>query len=135
MTNRVSVAFLMALTWAVTSHGALADDDAQAGQVLFANRCIACHSAHATRKPAPLLDGVYGRRAGTVPDYPYSAALKAASISWDARTLDKWLTDPPAFIPGVNMQARVDDPRDRQNIIAYLKSISGNGAAPVNAAD
>jgi cytochrome c len=110
----------------------LADGDAKAGQTLFADRCVACHSAHATRKPAPLLDGVYGRRAGTAPNYTYSAALRGASISWDARTLDRWLTDPQTFIPGVNMQARVIDPRERQNIIAYLKSMSGIAALPNN---
>jgi cytochrome c len=54
-------------------------------------------------------------------------------VTWNAQTLDKWLTDPPAFIPGVNMQAQVSAPQDRQNVIAYLKSISGNGAIPDNA--
>jgi cytochrome c len=112
---------------------ALADGDAKAGQALFADRCVACHSAQPTRKPAPLLEGVYGRRAGTAPNYTYSAALRSASVTWNALTLDKWLTDPPAFIPGVNMQAKVSDPQDRQNVIAYLKSISGNGAIPDDA--
>jgi cytochrome c len=111
---------------------ALADGDAKAGQALFADRCVACHSAQPTRKPAPLLEGVYGRRAGTAPNYAYSAALRNALVSWNAQTLDKWLTDPPAFIPGVNMQAKVSDPQHRQNVIDYLKSISGNGAIPDN---
>ena len=111
---------------------ALADGDAKAGQALFADRCVACHSARPTRKPAPLLEGLYGRRAGTAPSYTYSAALRSASVTWDVQTLDKWLTDPSAFIPGVNMQAQVSDPQDRQNLIAYLKSMSGNGAAPNN---
>jgi cytochrome c len=106
--------------------------DATAGKALFADRCTACHSAQPTRKPAPLLAGVYGRRAGTEPNYAYSVALRDAHITWDARTLDRWLTDPPAFIPGVNMQARVANPKDRQNIIAYLKSISDGSAAPDN---
>ena len=113
--------------------GAQADSDAKAGNALFAARCVACHSANPTRKPGPLLDGVYGHRAGTRPNYSYSAALRSASVLWDAQTLDRWLTDPPTFIPGVNMQARVTDPQDRQNVIAYLKSISGDGAATENA--
>ena len=108
----------------------MADGDAPAGQVLFQNRCIACHSEHPTRKPAPLLEGVYGRRAGSAPNYAYSAALRSAPVTWDAQTLDKWLTDPPAFIPGVNMQAQVSAAQDRQNVIAYLESISGE--APDN---
>ena len=107
---------------------AWAEGDAKAGRVLFQDRCVACHSAQPTRKPAPLLEGVYGRRAGTAPNYAYSAALRSASVTWDAQTLDKWLTDPPAFIPGVNMQAQVTAAPDRQNVIAYLKSISGEAA-------
>ena len=110
----------------------LAANDAKAGQVLFADRCVGCHSAHPARKPAPLLEGVYSRRAGTALNYTYSAALRGASVTWNAQTLDKWLTNPPAFIPGVNMQAQVDDPGQRGDIIAYLKSISGNGGAPDN---
>ena len=127
MAERARTAFLMATicVGALYPARALADGDAKAGQALFADRCVACHSAHPTRKPAPVLDGVYGRRAGTAPNYAYSAALRAASVTWDAQTLDRWLTDPPTFIPGVNMQARVSDPQDRQNVIAYLKSISG----------
>jgi hypothetical protein len=67
--------------------------------------------------------GVYGRRAGSVASYQYSAALKAAPITWNDATLDRWLRSPPAFIPGVNMQAQVDGEQDRQNLIAYLKSL------------
>jgi cytochrome c len=134
MANRSSAVFLVGLICATFYPGrVLADGDAKAGQTLFADRCVACHSAHATRKPAPLLDGVYGRRAGTAPNYPYSAALRGASITWNAEALDRWLTDPPAFVPGVNMQARVSDPQDRRNIIAYLKSISGDGTPSGNA--
>jgi hypothetical protein len=54
------------------------------------------------------LVGVYGRRAGSVPSYRYSAALKGAPVIWNAAALDRWLTSPPAFIPGINMQAQVD---------------------------
>jgi cytochrome c len=125
MTKGLPAIFLIAAISAAAP--AQADGDAKAGQVLFQERCVACHAAQPTRKPAPLLQGVYGRRAGTAPNYTYSAALRNASVTWDAQTLDKWLTDPPAFIPGVNMQAQVSAPQDRQNLIAYLKSISGNG--------
>jgi cytochrome c2 len=131
MTNGFSAIFLIAAMSAAAP--ARADGNAKAGQVLFQDRCVACHAAQPTRKPAPLLEGVYGRRSGTAPNYTYSAALRNASLTWDAHALDKWLTDPPAFIPGVNMQARVTDPQERQNIIAYLKSTSGDGAVEENA--
>ena len=127
MTKSSSAIFLIAAMSTVAP--AMADRDAQAGQVLFQNRCVACHSEHPTRKPAPPLEGVYGRRAGTAPNYTYSVALRSASVTWNAQTLDQWLADPPTFIPGVNMQAQVSDPHQRADIIAYLKSISGNGGA------
>jgi cytochrome c len=130
MTKGFPAIFLIAV---MSAAPARADGDAKAGQVLFQDRCVACHAAQPTRKPAPLLAGVYGRRAGTAPNYTYSAALRNASVTWDAQTLDKWLTDPPAFIPGANMQAQVSAPQDRQNVIAYLKSISGDRAIPNNA--
>src|SRR5258708_38007575 len=126
MTNGFRAMFLITAMSAAAP--ARADGDARVGQALFTDRCVACHSAQPTRKPAPLLEGVYGRRAGTAPNYIYSTALRSASVTWHAQTLDKWLTDPPTFIPGVNMQARVTDPQERQNIIAYLRSINGDGA-------
>src|ERR1700733_1815333 len=106
----------------VAAAPAQADGDVAAGRDLFASRCTACHGLNPTRKPGPLLSGVYGRRAGSVPGYHYSAALAGASIVWNASNLDRWLSGPPAFIPGVNMQAQVDSVQDRQNLIAYLKS-------------
>jgi cytochrome c2 len=102
---------------------AQAAGDVAAGRNLFASRCAACHGLNPTRKPGPLLSGVYGRRAGSVPGYHYSTALTDASIVWSASNLDRWLSGPPAFIPGVNMQAKIDNAQQRLNIIAYLKSL------------
>jgi len=123
--------FLTATLASLLFHSAAAhaSSDEQHGADLFAQRCSACHSINPTRKPGPILSGVYGRRAGTAPNYHYSAALQAASLTWNAQTLDRWLTSPPAFIPGVNMQAKVADPADRRALIAYLKSISPSPTA------
>jgi cytochrome c2 len=114
---------------AATSPAWADGDDVTAGRDLFASRCVACHGLNPTRKPGPPLAGVYGRRAGSVPTYHYSAALKRAPVIWNEATLDRWLASPPAFIPGVNMQAQVDSEQDRQNLIAYLKSL-GTAPAP-----
>jgi cytochrome c2 len=108
-------------------------DAVSAGRDLFDQRCAACHGLNPTRKPGPPLAGVYGRRAGAVAAYHYSAALKGAALTWNATTLDRWLSGPPAFIPGVNMQAQVDSAQERQKLIAYLKSlrapVAGQGAS------
>src|ERR1700742_4983965 len=69
------------------SAAAAANGEQQRGAELFAERCEACHSLKPTRKPGPVLTGVYGRRAGTVPNYHYSAALRAASVTWNDLTL------------------------------------------------
>ena len=123
--------FFSALAAATLVHtfAARASEDEQQGATLFAQRCTACHSLNPTRKPGPILSGVYGRRAGTAPNYHYSAALQGAPVIWNDRTLDGWLINPPAFIPGVNMQAQVADPKDRRALIAYLKSISPEAAS------
>jgi cytochrome c len=107
--------------------------DAAAGQSLFTARCEACHGLNPTRKPGPPLAGVYGRRAGSVASYHYSAALMAAPVTWNDVTLDHWLRSPLAFIPSANMQAHVDSEQERQNLIAYLKSMSAAAAAQKSA--
>lgn len=93
------------------------------GEELYNSRCIACHSPDANRV-GPKHRGVLGRVSGTVPDYAYSKAVKAAKVTWDEQTLDKWLTNPQAFIPGQKMNFRVNDPADRADIIAYLKTLT-----------
>jgi cytochrome c len=69
--------------------------------------------------------GVYGRVAGTVPDYAYSQALKDSGVIWDEETLDVWLQGPRAFIPGVRMTFELGNAQDRADVIAYLKQESG----------
>ncbi|HZS85371.1 MAG TPA: cytochrome c oxidase assembly protein [Stellaceae bacterium] len=93
------------------------------GQQLFATRCAACHDLD-RNKAGPLLGGVVGRRAGAVAGYHYSAALREAGIAWSAESLDKWLADPRAFLPGARMPIKVTDAAARRDIIAYLKSLA-----------
>ena len=100
-----------------------ADGDAAHGQEIYESRCIACHSVDANRV-GPRHRGVFGRPAGSLGDYNYSKALKAAKFTWSAETLDKWLTNPQAFVPGQKMNFKVNDPQDRADIIAYLKTLS-----------
>jgi len=71
----------------------------------------------------PRLNGVFGRRAGTVPTFEYSKALQGAKITWNAATLEKWLIDPGSVAPGTEMSFRVPKPEDRAAIIAYLKTL------------
>ena len=96
--------------------------DAAHGEEIYNSRCIGCHSPDANRV-GPKHRGVVGRTAGTVPDFNYSKALKGSGVVWTEATLDKWLTNPQAFIPGQRMNFKVANPADRSDLIAYLKSL------------
>jgi cytochrome c len=96
--------------------------DATHGMEVY-ERCQACHSPDENRV-GPRHRGVVGRKAGSLPDFPYSPALKEAGFVWDEKLLDKWLTDPQALVPGQRMGYRVGDPQDRADVIAYLKTLT-----------
>ena len=93
--------------------------DADRGEQLY-QACTDCHSLD-KNDVGPRHRGVFGRKAASLPDYDYSDALKSANIVWNEETLDKWLTDPQAFAPGVKMFFHLDNPQDRADVIAYLK--------------
>ena len=115
-------AALMAVATYAHAEGNAAHGDATRGREIYESRCIACHSPDANRV-GPMHRGVFGRRAGSLPDYTYSKALKSAGFVWNDETLDKWLTSPQAFVPGQKMNFKVTKPEDRADIIAYLKSL------------
>ncbi len=104
---------------------ALAAADGSQGQELFQRRCTGCHSLDRDME-GPRLRGVYGRHAAAVPHFPYSDALKRRPLTWDSSTLEKWLTDPDALVPGNNMGFRVQNAAERAEIIRYLEQASGD---------
>lgn len=116
-----SVARFVALVAAFAAAGASAQDAAR-GRELYESRCGGCHSIEANRV-GPMHRGVVGRRAGSVPDFGYSSALKSSAVVWSEATLDRWLADPEKTIPGQAMGYSVADPGDRKDLIAFLKSV------------
>ena len=103
---------------------AAGEGDPARGKALFEKRCTGCHALTQNRE-GPQLRGVYGRTSGTAPGFAYSAALKKARIVWDEKSLEKWLTDPDAFITGNDMDFLVAKPQERQDLISYLRQASG----------
>ena len=75
-------------------------------------------------KPVPASGGVVGRPAGSVEAFRYSAAMKSSGLVWDEATLDRFLAAPRNVVAKTTMTVSVTKPEDRQNIIAYLKSLS-----------
>jgi cytochrome c len=93
------------------------------GKQMFEKRCTGCHALD-NEKTGPRLRGVYGRPAGSVASFPYSESLRKSGVTWDNSSLDKWLTDPDAFIPDNDMAFRVTNSEERTSIIEYLKELS-----------
>jgi cytochrome c len=95
--------------------------DPEKGKLVF-EQCAVCHSlGEPGDYDGPMLKGVIGRKAGSLEDYRYSAAMKRSDVMWDATTLDKYVTDPQAFIPGNRMAfAGISDKAQRDDLIAYL---------------
>lgn len=89
--------------------------------------CTGCHNADpgGPSMAGPNLHGIVGMAAASKPDYPYSAALAASGITWDAASLDRFLANPAAYVEGTSMVAgAVRDGEERAAIVAYLASTS-----------
>ena len=102
----------------VAANGAPLSGDPAAGKRAYQS-CMGCHSLD-DNDVGPKHRGVVGRKAGSVPDYRYSAALKASGIVWTPENLDRWLQGPQTLVPGAKMFFAVPDPKTRADIIAYL---------------
>ena len=95
--------------------------DAQRGAQVFV-QCKVCHSLEAGKNMVgPSLHGLVGRKAGSVPGFAYSPAMKNSNVTWNNDTLSKYLTDPKAFIPGDKMAfTGIKDPSKLGDLLAYL---------------
>ena len=113
---------MLAALLAFPAAQAEAEGDPAHGREIYESRCVACHSPDANRV-GPMHRGVFGRKAGSLPDYTYSKALKGTDFVWNDATLDRWLTNPQAFVPGQKMNFKVAKAEDRADLIAYLKSL------------
>ena len=95
------------------------------GERQFQRKCAVCHSltASSQRRAGPTLQGLFGRRAGTVADYSYSDTLDGSDIIWSEETIDGLFDlGPDHYIPGTKMpMQRITAPQDRQDLIAFLR--------------
>jgi cytochrome c len=100
-----------------------ASGDATRGQELYF-QCAACHTLK-SNLVGPKHCGLFGRRAGSLPDFVYSDAMKSLGVVWDEQTLDEFLAAPLTYVDGTTMgSVGVPKERDRADLIAYLRQAS-----------
>lgn len=117
---------LAGLTLMSTGFSAHAAGDVQHGAQLFDDECSDCHTSTAGGKngKGPMLFGIVGRTAGTVPGFDYSDANKNSHFVWTPEQLEAYLPNPKAAIPGTKMRyAGVKSPAERADIIAFLMTL------------
>lgn len=122
----------MVLCVAVASLVSVAQAQAQdlaAGERSFL-KCRACHQVGETARNAvgPVLNGLFGRTAGTVPGYTYSEANKNSGIVWSEETFAVYIRNPRARIPGTKMAfAGITNDQEIKDLTAYLKQFGPDG--------
>lgn len=119
---------LSAAIAALPSNAAMAQSgDRLSGKQQYEAKCGGCHSIDSSRI-GPSHRGVVGRKPGSVKGYSYSKTLKSLGGTWTPARLDKWLAAPQKFAPGSKMYLAVSNATARQDIIAYLQSVSPSTA-------
>jgi cytochrome c len=123
---------VLAALFVATGLGQASAQDAAAGEKAFLV-CRACHQVGDSAKNAvgPVLNGLFGRKAGSVAGYSYSDGNKNSGITWDEATFSEYIKDPKAKVPGTKMAfAGIKDEQKIKDLIAYLHTYD---KAPVNA--
>ena len=112
----------------VSSATALAQD-VEAGQTSF-KKCQVCHDVGeaAKNKIGPILNGLDGRKSGSVEGYSYSDANKNSGITWSETTFKEYINDPRAKIPDTKMVfPGIKNEKEAGDLWAYLKQFDQNG--------
>jgi cytochrome c len=130
MMSKHARAIAFGLLVSVGSAGAALAQDVAAGELVFKQKCRTCHQVGEGAKNfvGPNLDGLIGRKTGSVEDYSYSDANKTSGLTWDEATFKEYITNPRATIPGTKMIfAGLPKENDRNNLYAYLAQFDADG--------
>ena len=121
--------FILVALLAVTGAGEANAQDAAVGEKVFST-CKLCHQIGENAKNAvgPVLNGIIGRKAGSVAGYSYSDANKNSGITWDEATFREYIKDPKAKVPGTKMAyAGLKDEQKINDLVAFLKQFDADG--------
>lgn len=120
---------ILTTVFLATLPAAASAQDAAAGEKSF-NKCRACHQVGETAKNGvgPELNGLFGRKSGSVSGYSYSDANKNSGITWDETVFAEYIKDPKAKIPGTKMAfAGIKNEQEIKDLTAFLKQFSADG--------
>jgi cytochrome c len=101
--------------------------DATAGQLVFNNNCRTCHSTKENdNRLGPHVRGIVGRKAGSLPNYAYSSAMRGANFIWDEEKLERFIANPEETVPGNGMKpyGGLPSAESRAKLIAFLKTLT-----------
>jgi cytochrome c len=123
MRNMGSITGVAALAVLLGGTAAYADGDAAKGEKVF-GKCKTCHEiATAKNKVGPTLQGVIGRKAGTVEGFKYSEAMTGSGVTWDAVTIAEYVAKPKEFIAGNKMAfVGLKKEDEIENLVAYIQA-------------
>jgi cytochrome c len=124
----LSLAALMAISADALGQDTAAKSAADS-ELTFNNVCRTCHTLkEGDNRLGPNLHNIIGRKAGSVPDYGYSSAMKDADLTWDKATLDRFIANPDQVVPGNKMKpyGGLTSAEERAKIIAFLEANSGS---------
>jgi cytochrome c len=121
---RLSIYFVLAIFLLFPGGHAAAEDAAETGKAIF-KKCSLCHTTEVGKnKIGPSLFGIVGRKAASLDNYNYSEAMKKFDHTWDPETLDTYLADPRATVPGTKMIfPGLKEKSEREDVIAYLETL------------
>jgi cytochrome c len=123
-----SFAALMAINADALGQDTAAKSAAADSQLTFNNVCRTCHTLReGDNRLGPNLHNIIGRKAGSIPDYGYSSAMKDSDLTWDRATLDRFIANPDQVVPGNRMKpyGGLTSAEERAQIIDFLEANSG----------
>lgn len=124
----ISATMFMLLSPSYGQEQARQSSDVEMGRLLFNNACRTCHTVRdGDNRLGPHLYNIIGRKAGSLPNYGYSAAMKQADLVWSEENLERFIASPDSVVPNNNMKpfGGLASADDRKRIVSFLRSASG----------